>query len=422
MRKQLIFQWKGGTQLGCDLPSLYEASNLNGKGIHMRGLYEKVKGSKDFYIRYTDRDGRRHREHVGRYSAAVEALVNRRREVREGRFIPPSTPIDRISFTELADKYMAVKAPRVAQNTLLNNQRLLRRLKLFFGAIAARDVTPQKVDELLLAFKYTKNREDVRGPAGQTKVAGEVSGPALNCYRALLGSIFKHGVLHGHLKENPVLATKAFEKHPGIVRYLTRDEENSLRRVIRAENPEFEPELDLLLNTGLRRHEARLLTWDKIDVERGILTVPDETKTGRRFIPINSAARAAIVKLHEQSEGSPYVCPHRGINTNGIWMRAWLKKAGVLNFRPTHDFRHTFASRLVMAGVDLPTVQKFMGHADIQMTMRYAHLSPEHGKAAIEKLVAHAAVPAAQPVAMPKRPVRRVSASVGRPAKIARSA
>jgi integrase len=426
MRKQLIFKWKGGTQLGCDLASLYEMSTFsdaahrggNGKGIHMRGIYEKVKGSKDFYVRYTDANGQRHREHVGRYSAAVEALVARRREVREGRFIPPCTPVDRITFADLADKYMTVKAPRVAANTLAGNQRQIRRLKEFFGSAAAREITPAKIDELLLEFKYTKNRPPKKGASGQTKKAGEVSGPALNSYRSLLSSIFKYGVLHGHVKENPVSATKAFEKHEGIVRYLTRDEEASLRGVIREENAEFEPEMDLFLNTGLRRHEARLLTWDKIDLDRGILTVPSDTKTGRRFIPINSAARAAIVQLHRQSEGSPYVCPHRGTNTNAIWMRAWLRKAGVLNFRPTHDFRHTFASRLVMAGVDLSTVQKFMGHADIQMTMRYAHLSPEHGKAAIEKLVAQPAAPAA--IAIPKRPTRRAVAQSS--ARIARSA
>ena len=51
-----------------------------------------------------------------------------------------------------------------------------------------------------------------------------------------------------------------------------------------------------------------------------------------------------------------------------------------------HTFRHTFASHLVMNGVDLPTVQKLMGHSNITTTMIYAHLAPEHLKGAVDKL------------------------------------
>jgi site-specific recombinase XerD len=63
-------------------------------------------------------------------------------------------------------------------------------------------------------------------------------------------------------------------------------------------------------------------------------------------------------------------------------------RAGLERLGP-HVMRHTFASRLVMAGVDLRTVQELLGHKNILMTMRYAHLSPSHKRAAVEALEAH---------------------------------
>src|SRR5207302_3181352 len=99
---------------------------------------------------------------------------------------------------------------------------------------------------------------------------------------------------------------------------------------------------------------------------------------------------AALRTAQETKNGTPHVfLNYRGESLMGPreWFEGILKQAKVENFS-WHGLRHTFASRLVMAGVDLRTVQELMGHKTIQMTMRYAHLAPAHKLAAVEKLAA----------------------------------
>ena len=81
---------------------------------------------------------------------------------------------------------------------------------------------------------------------------------------------------------------------------------------------------------------------------------------------------------YEDNFGKPYKAPSSGL-------KAAMKRAGISGCL-WHSMRHTFGSRLGMADVDLRTVQEMMGHKNIAMTMRYAHPSPEHKRAAVEKL------------------------------------
>jgi len=85
--------------------------------------------------------------------------------------------------------------------------------------------------------------------------------------------------------------------------------------------------------------------------------------------------------LYNQSIGAERVFP----NIKGRWFTEAVCEVKLENFT-WHDLRHTFASRLVMAGVDIRTVQELMGYKSITMTMRYAHLGPRHRIAALEKL------------------------------------
>ena len=166
-------------------------------------------------------------------------------------------------------------------------------------------------------------------------------------------------------------------------------EEEKLRRVLRENDRCLEAEFDLALDTGMRRGEQYRLRWEDVNCRLVIITIPRSKHGERRYIPINSAAKIALEVLQRQTDGSGYVVPGAKAPRNKDPRRTFeaaVKESGILNFR-YHDIRHTFASRLVMAGVDLRTVQELMGHKTVTMTIRYSHLAPSHQREAIERLV-----------------------------------
>jgi integrase len=130
----------------------------------------------------------------------------------------------------------------------------------------------------------------------------------------------------------------------------------------------------------MRPSEHYGLTWDKIDLEQKRLTIPYSKNGKTRHIPLNSVALAALKKLPVNGE--------RAFATKGYkhWFDKAVLNAKIENFT-WYSLRHSFASRLVMAGVDIRTVAELMGRQTIQMTMRYAHLAPAHTPAAVQMLV-----------------------------------
>lgn len=153
----------------------------------------------------------------------------------------------------------------------------------------------------------------------------------------------------------------------------------------------LKPAVLISLHTGLRAGELLSLTWRNVNFHTKTLTVSGENAKSRkiRHIPLNAVALDALARWKKQSAGE-YVFPGKAEGRcYNIPKKPWaavLEAAGVQNFR-WHDLRHTFASKLVMAGVDLNTVRELLGHSDIKMTLRYAHLAPEHKAAAVAALV-----------------------------------
>ena len=145
------------------------------------------------------------------------------------------------------------------------------------------------------------------------------------------------------------------------------------------------------LNTGLRRGELFNLKWQDVDLKGRLLTIVGSgAKSGHtRHIPLNDEAFAALVAWSNQTKGTGLVFPspvtgERLDNISTAWANL-VNDAELIKFR-FHDLRHSFASNLVMRGVDLNTTRELLGHANIEMTLRYAHLAPEHKAAAVALL------------------------------------
>jgi integrase len=147
------------------------------------------------------------------------------------------------------------------------------------------------------------------------------------------------------------------------------------------------------LNTGIRQGSLFRLRWSDIDFQEGILTVRAVNAKNEKtvHIPMNETLTCTLMKWKEQTAGDGeklvFPSPKSGKimdNCKSAWAKL-LKDADISNFR-WHDMRHDFASHLVMNGVDLNTVRELMGHSDLKMTLRYAHLAPAVKMKAVETL------------------------------------
>ena len=121
--------------------------------------------------------------------------------------------------------------------------------------------------------------------------------------------------------------------------------------------------------------------------KQAVIVLLDTKNNERREVPINELLFKVLLGV-KKNAGSPYVFSKKNGKPYSNVRRSFettKEKAGIEDFR-FHDLRHTFASHIVMAGVDIKTVQELLGHKSYEMTLRYAHLSPDHKKAAVDIL------------------------------------
>jgi integrase len=243
-----------------------------------------------------------------------------------------------------------------------------------------------------------KTRLDAIGPPQiedykSAKVKEGLARKSINNHLACLGKMLHLAEEWGVIEHAPKV--RLFRVEQGPVRFLTFGE---TPRFLAAVPEGWRTFALVALKTGLRVGELLALKWDDLDLAAGRLIVrrtlwkghEQSPKGGRsREVPLSNDAVAAL-KAHRHLRG-PYVfCDDAGGRLTHSMVKdvvpAACKRAALAQRLTTHDLRHTFASHLVMRGVALKAVQELLGHATIEMTMRYAHLSPDVKRDAVQLL------------------------------------
>ncbi len=205
---------------------------------------------------------------------------------------------------------------------------------------------------------------------------------------ARLRQILNFAIACGHIESNPARRIVA-NRRPALTRFLSREEIARLHGVLDAQTRKGSLQqadiIRLLLLTGCRKGEIMGLRWS--EVRAGMLALAD-SKTGPRTVPLSSRARAILDR--QPRTGSPFVFPSPLDPARPRYpeLRFWYRirrEAGIEDVR-LHDLRHTMASHAVMNGVPVPVVSRLLGHSNVQMTMRYAHLADRDIEAAAERL------------------------------------
>jgi site-specific recombinase XerD len=333
----------------------------------VRGVYEREPGSGVWWIRFTDR-GKIRREKVGRRSDAIALYQKRKAESRAGVKLPENLRHKGIRVKDICDQAVAWYTAHGRKDF----RTFKSRTNVIIAALGDRvadEMTPQDID-------------------GWLGTHTEWSAGTKNRYKTVLSKAFQLALVAGKVKGNPARLVAHRAENNRRIRYLLPDEERRLRDAIAQRCPDQFAALDVALHTGMRKAEQFSLGWDEVSLERRKIYL-NMTKNGSsREIPMNKTCFEILSKLHSNRinekvfQASRYKQP---LKDPKKWFERSLAEAKITNFR-WHDLRHTFISRLVMKGVDLRTVQELAGHKTIAMTVRYAHLAPEHNQAAIEKL------------------------------------
>lgn len=334
-------------------------------------LRQSRSGEGRWYVYYRT-NGQRIREAVKNAMTradALKVLVSKVGDAFRGKYGFPLEKKEDALFEDFGKEFLELYS-RVhwRPKTVQGHENSLQHLNRFFKGKRLSDVSPESTAH------YIAERRKKVSPASVNR--------ELSCLKCVLN----RAVEWGRLETNPIIRVRKFKEPEPKDRILAGEE---LGRLLRACASHLKPILVTALCTGMRRSEILGLKWGQVDLGKRMIRV-ERTKSGKaRVIPINSVLLDELSRLKQANGKSEYLflCPASESPMKDVKtaFRTACRRAGIKGFR-FHDLRHSAASKMVEAGIDLVTVSKILGHASIQTTMRYAHPTPENMRRAVETL------------------------------------
>ncbi len=365
-----------------------------------RGVYKR---GGVWWYRYPDHLGKmiRKSSFSVRQSDAVDARAKAVAAIREGKEPEETKKIATYTFNDLAEKYSAWIEGRQASSEVKGYiiNRLKERLILLsgetgnpiyvkLGPLPLRRFNTYLIEQLQSDLKKKGLSKPKTDKNGKIIEAGPLQDSSSNRILNTLKHMFTKAVEWEMVEETILKKIRKVKlpKEVGRLRYLSAKEAQALVSVC---DDHLKPIVITALHTGMRKGEILGLKWDNLDLEHGFILL-DKTKNGeRREIPINKTLREVFNKLPRRFTGEgedrqliPYVFHNvRTLNFYGNVKRSFktaAKTAGLTDLH-FHDLRHTYASLAMMSGkIDIATLSKLLGHKNLKMTMKYAHLAPTH--------------------------------------------
>lgn len=290
--------------------------------------------------------------------------------IMEGRYFKHLVA-QRHSLSDLIARYASDILVHKAPENQEKERQQLRFWTENFGLYSLAEVTPAVIAE-------GRDQLLAKGLAGET----------VNRYLAPLSHAFTVAIKeYGWVTENPVMKVRKCKVNQGRLRYLSIEEIQRLLAACRqSENPYLYPVVILALSTGMRKSEIMYLTWRQIDLQQEQILLEKTKNRERRALPLQGEAKKELLKLcSEKSPQDSLLFAGQDGQRPFYLQRAWqaaLTRAEIQDFH-FHDLRHTAASYLAMAGVDMPTIAEILGHKTLAMVKRYVHLSDGHKSKAL---------------------------------------
>lgn len=339
------------------------------------GLYKR---GKSWYVRY-NKNGKDERIKVSNHKKTAERIRAELQIKFDKEEFEVEPDLVEISLNDLAKEFLNTKKNRVGATTLTRYNQYL----YSFTNFIQQNFSAKFYAHMLKEIHVDECIQSLFSKGNSSKTANETL--------SLIKGMFKYAKEHHNVLENPAKNLRNFPDAPvKAVEYFSKEE---MELILKNSPEHWRDVFEFFYLTGLRDGELVNLTWSDVNLQTKQIAIESKshwkTKTKNvRHIPLNDKAVKILQRCKKHDNHDFVFTPIKDSKISKGYARKVLikvlTKLGLTGH--IHKLRHTFASHLVMSSVSIYDVSQLLGHTDIKMTKKYAHLAPDYLKEQVDKL------------------------------------